>query len=74
MFRRKLKAMGTDAFHKDLSHILTDHPDMTVTELNTHLTSLLDKYAPATKYIQEKKKENNASVYSGDSCSQKRTS
>ena len=54
--------------------LISDHPDMTVTELDAHLTSLLDKYAPATKYIQEKKKENNASVYSGDSCSQKRTS
>ena len=56
MFRRKLKAIDTNAFYTDLLQMLTDHPDMTVTELNTHLTSLLDKYAPATKYIQEKKR------------------
>ena len=38
MFRRKLKAIDTDAFQTDLSQILTDHPDMTVTEHNAHLT------------------------------------
>ena len=46
---------------------------MTVTVLNEHLTSLLDKHAPVTKYIQKKRKENNALVYSEDSSSQKRT-
>ena len=44
MFRRKLKAIDTNAFYTDLLQMLTDHPDMTVTELNTHLTSLLDKH------------------------------
>ena len=56
MFRRKLKAIDTDAFHTDLSQILTDHPDMTVTELGVHLTSLLDKPATVTKHIQKRKK------------------
>ena len=56
MLRRKLKAMGTDSFHKDLSHILTDHPDMTVTELGVHLTSLLDNHTPVTKHIQNRKR------------------
>ena len=48
MFRRKLKAIYTNAFHTDLSQMLTDHPDMTVTELGAHLTPLLDKHAPVT--------------------------
>ena len=56
MFRRKLMAIGTDAFHTDLSQILTYHPDMTVTELGVHLTSLLDKPATVTKHIQKRKK------------------
>ena len=38
MFRRKLKAIDTDAFHTDLSQIWIDQPDMTVIELNAHLT------------------------------------
>ena len=41
MFRRKLMAIGTDAFHTDLSQILTDHADMTVTELKHTLHHLL---------------------------------
>ena len=56
MFRCKLKAIDTDAFHTDLSQILTDHPDMTVTELNAHLTSLPNKYASVTKHIQNRKR------------------
>ena len=73
MFCCKLKAIDTDAFHTDLSQILTYHPDMTVTELDAHITSFLNKHAPVTKYIQKKRKENNALVYSEDSSSQKRT-
>ena len=38
MFRRKLKAIDIGAFHTELSQILTDYPNMTVTELNAHLT------------------------------------
>ena len=53
---RKLKAIDTVAFHTDLSQILTDHPDMTITKLNAHFTSLLDKHAPVTKHIQKRKK------------------
>ena len=56
MFHCKLQAMDTDAFHADLSQMLTDHLDMTVTELNAHFTSLLDKHAPVTKHIQKRKK------------------
>ena len=59
MFHCKLQAKDTDAFHADLSQMLTDHPDMTVTELNAHLTSLLQvlgKHAPVTKHIQKRKK------------------
>ena len=56
MFRRKLKAIYTNAFHTDLSQMLTDHPDMTVTELGAHLTPLLDKHAPVPKHIQKRKK------------------
>ena len=37
--RRKLKAVNTNAFHTDLPQSLTHHTDMTVTELNAHLTS-----------------------------------
>ena len=58
MLRRKINAIDTDAFHTDLSQILTDHPGMTVTELNAHLTSLLDKHAPVTKHSQKRKKNN----------------
>ena len=54
--RRKLKAVNTNAFHTDLPQSLTHHTDMTVTELNAHLTSLLDKYAPVTKHNQKRKK------------------
>ena len=36
--------------------ILTAHPDMTVTELNAHLTSLLDEHAPVTRLIEKRKK------------------
>ena len=57
MFRRKLKAIDTDAFHTDLSQIWIDQPDMTVTELNAHITSFLNKHAPVTKYIQKKRKK-----------------
>ena len=56
MFRRKLKAIDTDAFHTDRLRILTDHPNRTVTELSAHRTSPLDKHAPVTKYIQKRKK------------------
>ena len=56
MFRRKLKAMDTDTFYADLSQILTDHTDLTVTDLNSHLTSLLDKHAPVTKHVQNRRK------------------
>ena len=48
--------MDADAFHADLSTILTDHPDMIVTKHNAHITSLLDKHAPVTKHIQKRKK------------------
>ena len=48
MFRCKLKAIDTNAFHTDVSESFTAHPDMTVTELNAHLTPLLDKHAPVT--------------------------
>ena len=56
MFRRMLKAIDTDTFHTDLSQVLTDQPDMTVTEPNACLTSFLDKHAPVTKCIQKRKK------------------
>ena len=56
MFSRKLRAMDADAFHADLSTILTDHPDMIVTKHNAHITSLLDKHAPVTKHSQKRKK------------------
>ena len=56
MFRHKLKAIDTNAFHKHVSQILPAHPDMTFTELNAHLTSLLNKHAPVTKHIQKRKK------------------
>ena len=65
MFRHKLQAIDTDAFHADLSRILTDHPDMTVSELNAHRTSLLDRHK-----AHSEKKENNDLVNCGDSCSQ----
>ena len=57
MFRRKLKAIDTDAFHTHLSQILTYHPNMTVTELIAHTTSFLNKHAPVRKYIQKKKEK-----------------
>ena len=56
MFRRWLKAIDTDGFHADLSHILTKHPDMTVIELKALLASPLDKHVPVTRHIQKRKK------------------
>ena len=56
MFRCKLKAIDTNAFHKHVSQIFPAHPEMTFTELNAHLTSLLNKHAPVTKHIQKRKK------------------
>ena len=52
--------------------LISEHPDMTVSELNAHLTSLLDKHAPVTKHIQKTKKLTPC-VLPGDSRSQKRT-
>ena len=46
----------TDAFHIDLSQILTDNTDMTVTELKAHFTLLLDQHIPVSKHIQKRKK------------------
>ena len=56
IFRRKLKAVDTDAFHTDLSKLSTYHPDKPVTELNAHLTSLPNKCAPVTKHIKKRNK------------------
>ena len=56
VFHHKLKAIDTDALHSDFSQILTDHPYMAITELNAHVTSLLDKHTPVTKHIQKRKK------------------